>query len=57
MLKFMKFVLEIIYITSKFVMFLCLYICVNVCACGFLCVCVCYCVVLFVCVLKCVKIF
>jgi hypothetical protein len=38
MLKFMKFVLEIIDITSKFVMFLCLYMCV--CVGVFVCVCV-----------------
>jgi hypothetical protein len=53
MLKFMKFMLKIIDMTSKFVMFLCLYVC-EVCVLGCLCVCVCvcYCVVLFVCVLK-----
>jgi hypothetical protein len=40
MLKFMKIVLEIIDITSKFVMFLCLYMCVNVCVCVGVFVCV-----------------
>jgi hypothetical protein len=43
MLKFMKFVLEIIDITSKFVMFLCLYVCECVCVCVNVLFCLCVC--------------